>query len=99
VISIFLVIQNLKKFILSLFVGPSKKLRLSETEFLIAEIEKAKDKIQYAWNRFNYAAPEYVELAVLELQLAETQYGLLNKRYRLLLLEQADDETIVTPSI
>lgn len=98
-ISIFLVIQNLKKFILSLFVGPSKKLRLSETEFLIAEIEKAKDKIQYAWNRFNYAAPEYVELAVLELQLAETQYGLLNKRYRLLLLEQADDETIVTPSI
>ncbi len=100
--SIFLIKQNAKKiqkFILSLFVHSPKKLRLSETEFLMAELETAKDKIQYAWNRFNYAAPEYVELAVLELHLAETQYGLLNKRYRLLLQDQENNETILAPSI
>ena len=33
----------------------------------------------------DYAAPEYVEIAVLELLIAETQYSLLNKRYKLLL--------------
>ncbi len=59
--------------------------QLSEAEYLISEIEEAKDKINYAWNRFNHAAPEYVELAVLELLLAETHYSLLNKRYRLML--------------
>lgn len=59
--------------------------RLSEAEGLIEEIKEASDKIKYAWNRFDYAAPEYVELAVLELLLAETHYSLLNKRYRLML--------------
>lgn len=58
---------------------------LSEEERLLAEIEDARKKIDYALNRLDYAAPEYVEIAVLELLLAETQYGLLNKRYRLML--------------
>ena len=57
---------------------------LSEAECLIAEIEEARDKINYAWNRFDYAEPEYVELAVLELRLAETHYSLLNKRYHIM---------------
>ena len=64
---------------------------LSETERLLAEIEDARKKIAYARNRLDYAAPEYVEIAVLELLLAETQYGLLNKRYRLML--GINDET------
>ena len=33
----------------------------------------------------DFAAPDYVEIAVLNLLLAQTQYSLLNKRYRLLL--------------
>ncbi len=72
-----------KNFLLSISApeGP----RLSEAEHLIAEIEEARKKIQYAWNRFEFAAPEYVELAVLELLLAETNYSLLNKRYRIML--------------
>lgn len=57
----------------------------NEEEYLISEIEKAKEKLHAAWNRFEYAAPEYVDLAVLELLLAENHYGLLNKRYRLYL--------------
>ena len=72
-----------KNFLLS-FSYP-KEPQFNEAECLISEIEEAKNKIQYAWNRFNYAAPEYVELAVLELLLAETHYSLLNKRYRLML--------------
>ena len=58
--------------------------QLSEAECLIVEIEEARDKIQYARNRFDYAAPEYVDLAVHELLLAETHYNLLNKRYRIM---------------
>jgi len=72
-----------RNFLLS--VSPPEKPQLSETECLTAEIEEARDKIQYAWNRFNYAAPEYVELALLELLSAETHYSLLNKRYRIML--------------
>ena len=65
----------------SLSEGPE----LSEVKGLITEIEEARNNIDYAWNRFEYAAPEYVELAVLELLLAETHYSLLLKRYRLML--------------
>jgi len=72
-----------KNFFLS--VSPQEEPKLSEAEYLITEIKEAKDKIHYAWNRFEYAAPEYVELAVLELLLAETHYSLLHKRYRLML--------------
>ncbi|KGP75986.1 hypothetical protein JT05_07540 [Desulfosporosinus sp. Tol-M] len=72
-----------KKFLLS--VSPPKRPQPNETECLIAEIEEARGKILYAWNRFDYAAPEYVELAVLELLLSETHYSLLNKRYRIML--------------
>ena len=72
-----------KNFLLS--VSSPEEPQLSEAECLIAEIEEARDKIKYAWNRFDYAAPEYVELAVLELLLVETHYSLLNKRYRIIL--------------
>jgi hypothetical protein len=71
-----------KKFLVS--VSPPEGPQLSEGECLIAEIKEARDKIQYAWNRFDYAAPEYVDLAVHELLLAETHYNLLNKRYRIM---------------
>ena len=59
--------------------------QLSEAEYLVRQINEARDTINYAWNRFDYAAPEYVELAVLELLLAETHYSLLNRRYRIML--------------
>lgn len=72
-----------KNFLLS--VSSPEDSEPNEVECLIAEIEKARHKIHYAWNRFDYAAPEYVELAVLELLLAETHYSLLNKRYRMML--------------
>ena len=64
---------------------PPEEAPLSEAERLLAEIETAKEKMGHAWNRLDYAAPEYVEIAVLELLITETQYGLLNKKYRLLL--------------
>lgn len=77
----------MKAFFENLFLPRSspEEAPLSEEERLLAEIEDARKKIDYAWNRLDYAAPDYVEIAVLELLLAETQYGLLNKRYRLLL--------------
>jgi glutamate racemase len=77
------IISFLKNSLLS-FSSP-QKLELNEEKRLVSEIEEAKKKIHYAWNRFQYAAPEYVELAVLELLLAETHYCLLNKRYRIML--------------
>ncbi len=65
--------------------SPPEETPLNEEERLLAEIEETREKINHARNHLNYAAPEYVEIAVLELLLVETQYGILNKRYRLML--------------
>lgn len=77
----------MKAFIKNLLLSfsPPEEAPLSEEERLLAEIEETREKMEYAWNRLDYATPEYVEIAVLELLLVETQYGILNKRYRLLL--------------
>ncbi len=64
--------------------SPPEKPLLSEADRLIAEIEEAKEKMEYAWSRLDDAAPEYVEITVLEILVLETQYSLLNRRYRLL---------------
>ncbi|HWQ40615.1 MAG TPA: hypothetical protein VN456_01095 [Desulfosporosinus sp.] len=69
----------------SLSISSIEEPILNEAERLLVEIEETRLKINYAWNHLDYAAPEYVEIAVLELLLVETQYSLLNKRYRLLL--------------
>ena len=68
-----------------LTISSTEEPTLSEADRLLREIEETRLKIHYAWNHLDYAAPEYVEIAVLELLLVETQYSLLNKRYRLLL--------------
>lgn len=73
-----------KNFLLSVTTHDVPQCERSEIDRLIGDIEEAKDKIDHAWNRFNNAAPEYVELSLLELQLAETHYSLLNKRYRIM---------------
>lgn len=85
----------LKNLLLS-FSPPEEEAPLSEAERLLAEIEETREKMEYAWNRLDYAAPEYVEIAVLELLLVETQYGILNKRYRLML--GLDDDSYLMPS-
>lgn len=69
--------------LLSPFSSPEEP-QLSEAECLLAEIEETRKKMHYAWNHLDYAAPEYVEIAVLDLLVLETQYSLLNRRYRLL---------------
>lgn len=74
----------LKNFLLS-FASPEEPPPLSEEERLLAEIDETRQKIGYAWNHLDHADPEYVDIAVLELLVAETQYGILNKRYRLML--------------
>jgi len=84
----------LKNLLLSF--SPPEEAPLSEEERLLAEIEEAREKMEYAWNRLDYAAPEYVEIAVLELLLVETQYGILNKRYRLML--GINDDSYFLPS-
>lgn len=68
---------------LSSFSSPEEP-QPSEAECLLAEIEETRVKMHHAWNHLDYAAPEYVEIAVLELLLIETQYSLLHRRYRLL---------------
>ena len=84
-----------KNFLLS--VAPPKQSQPNEAESLIAEIAEARNQIQYAWNRFDYAAPEYVELALLELLSAETHYSLLHKRYRIMLGESEPPFSLEVP--
>jgi hypothetical protein len=88
--------KALFEILLSSFSSPEEP-QLSEAERLLAEIEETRKKMHYAWNHLDYAAPEYVEIAVLELLVLETQYSLLNKRYRLL---QGKKETfpLIIPS-
>lgn len=76
-------LNSLFKSILS--ISPIEEPLHNEAERLLVEIEETRLKINHAWNHLDYAAPEYVEIAVLELLLVETQYSLLNKRYRMLL--------------
>ncbi|MCO1603173.1 hypothetical protein [Desulfosporosinus nitroreducens] len=77
----------MKAFIKNLLLSfsPPEEAPLSEEERLLMEIEETREKMEHAWNRLDYADPEYVDIAVLELLLVETQYGILNKRYRLML--------------
>lgn len=75
--------RDLLENLLSPFSSPEGP-QLSEAEHLLVEIEETRVKMHYAWNHLDYAAPEYVEIAVLELLILETQYSLLNRRYRLL---------------
>lgn len=88
---------NIRDLLKNLFLSFSytEDAPLSEAERLLAEIEEARQKMNYAWERLNYAAPEYVEIAVLELLVIETQFGLLNKRYRLLLGIRDESEMFV----
>ena len=72
-----------KNFLLS--ISSAEEATPKEAEYLLAEIEVTKTKMTCAWNHLDFAAPDYVEIAVLNLLLAQTQYSLLNKRYRLLL--------------
>lgn len=76
----------------------SEEAPLSEAEHLLTEIEKARKQLNYAWDRLNYAAPEYVEIVILELLVIQTQYGLLNKRYRLLLGNKDEASTPLSSS-
>ncbi|MDR3600974.1 MAG: hypothetical protein P4L49_10940 [Desulfosporosinus sp.] len=75
--------KALFEFLLSSF-SSQEEPQLSEAEHLLAEIEETRKKMQYAWNHLDYATPEYAEIAVLEILVLETQYSLLNRRYRLL---------------
>ena len=92
-INIWAIVKNL----LLSFSDP-EEAPLSEEERLLAEIEETKEKMNYAWDRLNYAAPEYVEIAVLELLIIETQFGLLNKRYRLLLGVEDESPLFLPPT-
>lgn len=78
--------------------APPEEPPLSEEEHLLAEIEETRKKIGYAWNHLDHADPEYVDIAVLEILLAETQYGILNKRYRLMLGLKNESPYLITSS-
>ncbi|SHH31876.1 hypothetical protein [Desulfosporosinus lacus] len=88
----------MKAFIKNLLLSfsPPEEAPLSEEERLLMEIEETREKMDHAWNRLDYADPEYVDIAVLELLLVETQYGILNKRYRLML--GINDNSYFVPS-
>ncbi len=56
----------------------------SEEEELARQIRVAANKFSRAWLNFRYADSQYVDIAIMELQQAELEYGLLNRKYRML---------------
>lgn len=55
-----------------------------EDESLLSQIQQAKEKLDRAWSNLMYAEPEYVDIAVVEVHLSETEYSLLNRKYRMI---------------
>ena len=67
-------------------------VNVNEAEELKARIDEALQRLDHAWRNFDYAEPEYVDVAVWEICQAETAYNILNRKYRLLLgCERAPD--------
>lgn len=50
---------------------------------MIAELEHARDQVAVAFNHFENAENEYVDIAIEEIGIAQAYYNLLVKRYRL----------------
>lgn len=48
------------------------------------QIKAAEKKINRAWENFSFAKPEYTEIAVLELKLAETEHCLLCRKLKII---------------
>ncbi|CAA7600363.1 Hypothetical protein DEACI_1016 [Acididesulfobacillus acetoxydans] len=48
------------------------------------EIKALENKIRQAWDNFSFAKPEYIEIAVLELKLAEAEHCLLNRKLKMM---------------
>lgn len=56
----------------------------NEEERILIQIKSAENKLNKAWENLRFATPEYTEIAVLELKLAETEYCLLNRKLRII---------------
>jgi len=56
----------------------------NEAQAMLKQIEMAKSKLNMAWNNLTNAEKEYIDIAVIEVHLAESEYSLLHRKYRLL---------------
>lgn len=56
----------------------------TETQHLELSMQTAVQRLDQAYQNLNNSNPEYVDIAVQEINQAEVEYGLLNKKYRIL---------------
>ncbi|HEX3016097.1 MAG TPA: DUF2508 family protein [Desulfobacteria bacterium] len=56
----------------------------NEEQEILKQLERAKYKLSQAWKNLSHADPGYIDLAVIEIHLAEAEYSVLNHKYRLL---------------
>ena len=63
--------------------GNNERFLLSEEERLRVQLQSAQVKLEQAWHNLQYAEQNYVDIAIVEINLAETEYSLLHHKYRM----------------
>lgn len=81
---------------LAKLLGLRKIAVYSEEKELTVQIKQAQAKLEHAWANLDNADPQYLDLAIWEIHICETQYCLLNNKYRML---HGDNEGQHSPAI
>jgi len=56
----------------------------TEEESVIRELRSLGQKIEQAWTNFHYALPEFIDTSIMEIYRHELEYGILNRKLKLL---------------
>lgn len=56
----------------------------TEEERILTQLNHVKSKLDQAWLNVQYAESKFVDIAIIEVNLAETEYSLLNRKYRMI---------------
>ena len=73
----------LKRLFTALF-KPQQQQPFSEEAQLLAQIKVTQVILDNAWDNLQFAEEAYIDIAIRDIQQAETQYSLLNRKYRML---------------
>ena len=77
-------IISLLKRLLAVLFKPQQQQPYSEQAQLLAQIKVTQVILDNAWDNLQFAEQAYIDIAIRDIQQAETQYSLLNRKYRML---------------
>ena len=57
---------------------------------LYEEVKQAKEQLDQAWQNFDYAEPEFIDIATYEVTLAQKKYAKLSKKLGRLVFDKKE---------